>query len=218
MEVFMRRNISIFWLFMTIVISACVLVPVRPTGADNSIPPTVIPISQPLAESIPTEPIPPSSELEPQITIENLPTEIIPTPTSTDVQLSFVRVGAFPPSTWILTYDRNSWNATANLAITDLPYKLESKNIAECTISQNLGMGVPETWERKTTQETFGTYSFKVEQWTDTSIGQIVLVVYFYQDTMEIAIRTRSDANACLTAAKLVLQYSAENHFGPIKP
>jgi hypothetical protein len=143
----------------------------------------------------------------------------VPTqPPASDVHLDFVRVGAFPPSTWMLTYDINSWNATTNLAIPDHPYQLESKNIAECTVSQNLGMGAPETWERRTSQETIGTYVFEVDQWTDTTNGEIVLVVFHYQNTMEIAIRTRSDSQACLTAARLVLKYSAENHFGPIKP
>ena len=127
--------------------------------------------------------------------------------------LDCVRVGAYPPSDWMLTYDVNLWNPTGEPGH---PYQLELKSVPNnCIIFQNEGMGVPETWKRIISQEKIGSYDFRVEQWTDTSSGNIILTVFFYQDRMEIAVISRSDPATCLDAARVVLKYSAENSFGP---
>ncbi len=160
----------------------------------------------------------PSNYLEGEVLgVSVTPTNVSTSTSSQEDKLDYVRVGSFPPSDWMLTYDVNLWNPTTNLEIPDRPYQLELKSDPACIISQNIGRGAPETWKRSTVQETIGDNIFSVEQWTDITTRKIILTVFFY-DQVEIAVKIGQNPDICLDSAKMVLKYSVENSFGPIKP
>lgn len=114
----------------------------------------------------------------------------------------------------LLTYDENKWE--------DIDYSGSFDAIilhgaSDCTMHQNFGRGAPEWWQRVTTQESIDGYIFRVEQWTDTQTNQIVLVTYNIDEKdITIAIEPGSDPDACMEAAKEVIDFSVMNDFGPI--
>jgi murein DD-endopeptidase MepM/ murein hydrolase activator NlpD len=135
--------------------------------------------------------------------------------------LDYVRVGAFPPSSWMLTYDKKQWTPKANkdAKIKGLePSLLEMNGDRYCVIRQYTGVDIPSGWRSDVHNEKIGVYSFIVEAFVEKASGQIKLVVYKQEPLKYIGIFTGQDPNLCLSTAKVVLEQSAINRFGPIKP
>jgi len=130
------------------------------------------------------------------------------------VQLASIQAGKVY-SSFMLTYDVSIWNPVANSYGAN---NLELINDTECILGEVEGRGAPETWTRSTSQESIGTYDFRVEQWTDTGTGNVVLITYNSDsNNLFIAIIPGSDAATCINAAREVIEYSAANAFGPIQ-
>lgn len=115
----------------------------------------------------------------------------------------------------MLTFNKKIWES---MDWTSGFKSIELINSSGCSMHQNLGMGAPEWWQRTITQETIGSYGFRVEQWTDTNTNQIVLVTYNIDDkNISFAIEPGAKPEDCLEAAKQVLRDSVNNDFGPIR-
>lgn len=114
-----------------------------------------------------------------------------------------------------LSYDQNKWESVEYSGSFEA---ITLNAVPDCSMHQNFGRGAPEWWQRTNTEETFGTYDFRVVTWTDTNTNQIVLVTYSIDDKgIEIGIDPGSEPDACLDAAREVINYSVLNDFGPIK-
>jgi len=164
--------------------------------------------------TIPSEIIPVPSEIatSTDVQVQVFPTEVINTPIALQPTLATFAFGY--NLEFMLTYDKNSWKTgkEGNFNTLELIYP------SDCVISHNKGMGAPEWWERNISQETIGLYIFRVEQWTDVNTNKVVLVTYNIDEkNLSLAIKSGSNTNNCLDAARQVLDYSVKNDFGPIE-
>ncbi len=190
----MKKIFLVFSFIVVFILSACAVQEVQPPvfvePTQVIVLPEAAPVQQNTAAIIPATPDNPSSEL------------------------ASIQVGRIY-SSFMLTYDVNIWNPVAH---SNGVNNLERINATDCTLGENAGMGAPETWTRDTSQESIGTYDFRVEKWTDTATGNIVLITYNSDsNNLFIAIIPGSDTATCMDAAREVIEYSASNAFGPIQ-
>ena len=113
----------------------------------------------------------------------------------------------------LLTYDSNTWTKKLwgkSLNTIDWPREafdalevLELNDLPGCTVHHSIGMGPPQTWTRSISQETIGSYNFRVEQWTDTNTNRIILVTYNVDEkNLYVAIEPGSETNSCFDIKK----------------
>lgn len=148
-------------------------------------------------------------------------TETIKKPESLD----YARVGSFPPSTWMLTYDKNLWSTEENKEIEKMPpFLLTMIDNQGCIIRQHIPKKFPDTWIQSIYPNNIGDYIFDVYEFTEQSSGKIQTVLFISNTTgsnkvndVFIEITPGQDHSRCFSAAMRVLELSVNNNFGPIK-
>jgi hypothetical protein len=139
--------------------------------------------------------------------------------------LDYARVGAFPPSTWMLTYDENLWYLEENKEIEKMPpFLLTMVDNQGCIIRQHIPKKFPDSWIQTRYPNNIGDYIFDVYEWTEKSSGKLQTVLYISNPTgsgkvnyVFIEISPGQDQSRCFSAAMRVLELSVNNNFGPIK-
>ena len=148
------------------------------------------------------------------------PTPEAPTPEITGTQEPpLVQIGFF--DSIYLRYDPGVWEAINAAPDEQLNqkgepvYSLRHRTIPGCTLHDNLGRGVPPSWELDITGRNIGGLEFRVEAWTDTEIRQPVLTVYQYPPGegaagKRIELVIEQDPQACIESAEEVLRLSVD--------
>jgi hypothetical protein len=84
---------------------------------------------------------------------------------------------------WV-TYDPAIWNAAQWVEGTNQANEpiqaLFHKTAAGCSLHDNLGHGVPPSWSWATYTRDIGGVIFQIDQWTETTTNNPVLVIYQY--------------------------------------
>jgi hypothetical protein len=130
-----------------------------------------------------------------------------------------VQIGLF--DSMYLRYDPGQWEADSGTPEERLNergepiHRLQHLSIPGCILHDNLGRGAPPTWERNITNRTIGSLEFRVEAWTDTELGQPVLIVYQHppgEDALgkRIELLIEAEPEACIRSAEEVLALSAD--------
>jgi len=139
--------------------------------------------------------------------------------------LDYARVGSYPPSTWMLTYDKNLWSTEENKEIEKMPPFLLTMNGNQgCIIRQHIPKKFPDSWIQTVYPNNIGDYIFDVYELTEQSSGKIQTVLFISNTTgsgivndVFIEITPGQDQSRCFSAAMRVLELSVNNNFGPIK-
>ena len=120
-----------------------------------------------------------------------------------------------------LRYDPEAWEPIDETPEQQLNQKgepvqrLQHRTIPGCFLHENLGRGVPLTWERQVTNRIIGSLEFRVEAWTDTEAQKPVLTVYQYP-TGESGLGKRIELvidrqpEECIQSGEEVLSLSAD--------
>jgi hypothetical protein len=92
---------------------------------------------------------------------------------------------------------------------------LRARSIPGCVLHDNLGHGVPLSWERQDSVQTLGGLEYWVEAWTDTAQQKPVLTVYQYPARQpgtgkRIELVIDLDPQECIRSTEEVLTLSAD--------
>jgi hypothetical protein len=121
-------------------------------------------------------------------------------------------------SIWV-TYDPGVWNAAPSIYTgvnqsNETVQQLVHNSIAGCTLHDNLGHGVPESWSWAGFTREIGQVVFKIDQWTDVNTNKPVLVIYQYpageptNTTRRIELETGALPFDCIAAGDGVIALS----------
>ncbi len=165
---------------------------------------TTIPTSAPIVPT--TEPIQPPVEVTQQV-VE---------PTLNQPVYARAQIGSYL-SIWV-TYDPGIWDAAVWLngsnQAGEQVQQLIHKSFAGCSLHDNLGHGAPETWSFGNYTKEIGKLIFQIDQWTDTTNNNPVLLVYQYpagdptNSTKRLELEPGSVPYDCINAAELVIGLS----------
>ncbi|MBM3137448.1 MAG: M23 family metallopeptidase [Chloroflexi bacterium] len=139
--------------------------------------------------------------------------------------LDYARVGSYPPSSWMLTYDKNLWSTEENKEIEKMPpFLLKMNDNQGCVIRQHIPKKFLDSWIQSIYPNNIGDYIFDVYEFTEQSSGKIQTVLFISNTTgsgkvndVFIEITPGQDHSRCFSAALRVLELSVNNNFGPIK-
>jgi len=120
-------------------------------------------------------------------------------------------------SSWV-TYDPAFWNAAkwvdGTNQVNEEIQALFHKTAPNCSLHDNLGHGVPTSWTWATFTRDIGGAIFQIDQWTETTTNNPVLVIYQYPagqqtDTSKrLELETGSAPYDCINAADVVIGLS----------
>jgi hypothetical protein len=143
-----------------------------------------------------------------------------PTPTLIQPKITYekAQIGVF--TNLYLTYDPSIWEAARDPYESvnsegQVIYRLNHRKF-NCTLEANLGMGVPDTWQRFVSEKKIGELIFQVETWRDTTTNMEVLVVYQYpavgqrENATRIEVIIKDHPKECISDAEAVLGLSEE--------
>jgi hypothetical protein len=158
----------------------------------------------------------PTSQLPVEPTVKAVePTAKVVEPTIQPVYAR-AQIGTYR-SIWV-TYDPAVWNAAkwvdgANQSNEEIQ-ALFHKTAPGCSLHDNLGHGVPTTWTWATYTRDIGGVIFQIDQWTETTTNNPVLVIYQYPsgqptDTSKrLELEPGSAPYDCINAADAVIGLS----------
>jgi hypothetical protein len=137
-------------------------------------------------------------------------------PTLDQTVYARAQIGTYQ-SVWV-TFDPAVWNAVQWIdgvnQSNEHVEQLVHKTLTECSLHDNLGHGAPETWSFGKYTREIGQVIFQIEQWTDTTTNNPVLVIYQYpadeytSTTKRIELETGSGPYDCINAADEVIGLS----------
>jgi hypothetical protein len=148
-----------------------------------------------------------------------------PTAEPQNTSLESVQIGGIFSVPITLLYDPNEWAIGEN----DFDKILELKNIPDCTIYENIPMGLPEHYfeEVEQLEEKMGPYNLILTKYLRE--GEIYFAIFnfyeqdisidsiIYEQGISIAVRSwGDDPTHCFDAAWKVIETSAENAFSPL--
>ena len=120
-------------------------------------------------------------------------------------------------SIWV-TYDPTVWNAVQwvdGVNQSNEPIQaLVHKTAPDCSLHDNLGHGVPTTWSFATYTRDIGGVVFQIDQWTETTTNNPVLVIYQYpageqtNTSKRLELEPGSTPYDCISAADVVIGLS----------
>jgi hypothetical protein len=92
---------------------------------------------------------------------------------------------------------------------------LRHRSIPGCILHDNLGRGVPPSWELESSERSIGGLEYRVEAWTDTDLPRPVLRVYQYPagpsgPGTRIELVIDQEPADCIRSAEDVLALSAD--------
>ncbi|MGB8252214.1 MAG: hypothetical protein WCF08_03300 [Anaerolineaceae bacterium] len=187
-------RLSLLLMVITLVILSCGIT--LPTGAP------VIPTAQPE---------PPSAQPPAEVT-QNVVEATVNQPVYARAQ-----IGSYL-SIWV-TYNPADWDAviwiTGSNQAGEQIQQLIHKSFDGCSMHDNLGHGAPETWSFGNYTKDLGQVVYQIDQWTDTTNSNPVLVVYQYpagdqtNSTKRIELEPGSMPYDCINAADVVIGLSA---------
>jgi hypothetical protein len=131
---------------------------------------------------------------------------------------ALVQIGYF--NSVYLRYDPDEWEKRNEFP--DQPQNskgepveaLQHRDIPGCILHDNLGRGVPPSWELQVTSQVVGSLEYHVEAWTDTEAQEPVLRVYQYPagepgDGTRIELVIDRQHEECIRSAEAVLAASS---------
>ena len=154
------------------------------------------------------------------------PTPVLPPPTVTVVpeivptqDAPLVQIGYF--DSVYLRYDPQDWEVFQPAPEPQLNpagetiEALRHRTVPGCLLHDNLGHGVPPTWEYEKEEREIGGLTYRVDPWTDTTTNSPVLIVYQYPVGDEAAgkrieLVIEQDPEVCIQSAEEVLILSAD--------
>ncbi len=164
------------------------------------------------APAVPTtEPLLPPAEPTAEVT------QMIVEPTVYQPVYARAQIGSYL-SIWV-TYDPTLWDAAIWLdgsnQAGEQVQQLLHKSFAGCSLHDNLGHGAPTTWTFGNYTKNLGGVVFQIDQWTDTTNNNPVLLVYQYpagdqtNSTKRIELEPGSMPYDCIAATEVVIGLSA---------
>lgn len=151
--------------------------------------------------------------------IATLPPQTPATEVSQTAEAPLVQIGYF--SSIYVRYDPQVWEVFDETPDGQSNQKgepiqrLQHRTIPGCLLHENLGRGVPPSWELQVTDRVIGSLEYRVEEWTDTAVRKQVLIVYQYPPgesvigkRIELVIDEQPEA--CIRSAEDVLALSAD--------
>ena len=122
-----------------------------------------------------------------------------------------------------LTYDPSVWQAVLQASGNQTTHGQDAYELIHqqygCSLHDNLGHGVPETWTVSENISVINDVEFQVTQWVDSTTGEAVLVVYHtppndWENYHRVELVIDGHASECIQAAESVIGLSAKGLAG----